>query len=146
MEERRARNREEKRDRKLREKTGIDDDKVPVSDKIEDWLSSQADRRRSSNSSIDLESVRRSSIISATSGLSAQSMPIGELEDKEARKRRLANWAEDERRKSLGDLEKSKKMKLIKQQLLAKKMKLLKQIKEQSSSSSSESSSDTDSD
>lgn len=56
-------------------------------------------------------------------------MPIGELEDKEARKRRLANWAEDERRKSLGDLEKSKKMKLIKQQLLAKKMKLLKQIK-----------------
>ena len=56
-------------------------------------------------------------------------MPIGELEDKEARKRRLEKWAEDERRKSLGDLEKSRKMKLLKQQLLAKKARLLKQLK-----------------
>jgi len=43
--------------------------------------------------------------------------------------------------KSLGDIEKQKKMKLLKSQLLAKKASLLKQMQEEESSDSSDSTS-----
>ena len=61
------------------------DDKLPATDRIAEWMAkSGGDRRRSSNSSSDLDQLRRSSIVSAIS--SVGSMGDG---DKESRKRKL---------------------------------------------------------
>lgn len=141
MEDRRSRNREEKRDRKLLEKLQVDDN-LPTTDKIADWLTQHNDRRRSSNSSTDFEFNRRVSVVSTNSLHSAHS--IGEHEDRESRKRRLEEWAKEERRKSIGDLEKQKRLKLIKSQLLAKRKSLLQKLDEESSEDSDSTDSDSD--
>lgn len=138
MEERRLKRHDEKRDIKLREKLQVDDN-LPPSDKIADWLTSQAERRRSSDSSTGFEFQRRTSIISATSATS-----LGEHEDKQSRKRRLEEWAQADRRKSIGDLEKQKKLKFLRSKLLAKKASLLQQLKEESSEEESDTETESD--
>ena len=60
------------------------DDKLPAGDRIAEWMAKSGDRRRSSNSSSDLDLMRRSSIVSAISSVGS----IGDG-DKEARKRKL---------------------------------------------------------
>ena len=94
------------------------------------------------------------------SGLSATGS-IGEAEDKQARKRRLEGlkkyskrfqiwiilaWAKEERRKSLGDEEKAKRIRLIKEQLLKKKRAIIAARIAEESSDSDSSDSDSDSD
>ncbi|CAG5114214.1 Oidioi.mRNA.OKI2018_I69.chr2.g8278.t1.cds [Oikopleura dioica] len=145
MEDRRLRLKEAKRDAKLREKVGDAGD-VSKEDHIAAWLSTaNADRRGSSSSSVDtgISDTRRLSMVSALSAGGS----IGEAEDKQARKRRLEAWAKEERRKSLGDEEKAKKIRLIKEQLLKKKRALIAaRINEESSDSSDSSDCSSDSD
>jgi len=141
MDEKRLKRHDEKRDKKLREKMQIDD-KLPATDRIAEWMAkSGGDRRRSSNSSSDLDQLRRSSIVSAIS--SVGSMGDG---DKESRKRKLEAWSREERRKSVNDAEKAQKLRQLRQQILEKKAKLLKLAieEEEEGESSSDSSDDSD--
>lgn len=144
MELRREIAKEARREAKLREKVG-DTGEISKEDNISAWLNNaSADRRGSSSSSVDtgISDTRRLSMVS---GLSATGS-IGEAEDKQARKRRLEAWAKEERRKSLGDEEKAKRIRLIKEQLLKKKRAIIaaRIAEESSDSDSSDSSSDSD--
>jgi len=147
MEDKRARKHDakvnEKRDKRLGEKLQLEADKISAEDKISAWMKSQ-ERRRSSTSSSDIDQLRRSSIISSMSAQSAQSCDA--FTEKENRKRKLEAWAREERRKSLGDVEKAEKIRLLRAQILAKKQKLQQEAEDDSSdtSSSSDSSSDDD--
>lgn len=143
MEQRRLICKEARREAKLREKVGDTGD-FSKEDNISAWLNNaSADRRGSSSSSVDtgISDTRRLSMVS---GLSATGS-IGEAEDKQTRKRRLEAWAKEERRKSLGDEEKAKRIRLIKEQLLKKKRAIIAaRIAEESSDSDSSDSSDSD--
>ena len=59
------------------------DDKLPATDRIAEWME-KSDRRRSSNSSTDLDLLRRSSIASSV----GTTQSLGES-DQHARKRKL---------------------------------------------------------
>lgn len=140
MDDRRQKRHDEKRDKKLRERMQIDD-KLPATDRIAEWMEkSGADRRRSSNSSTDLDLLRRSSIASSV----GTTQSLGES-DQHARKRKLEAWAREERRKSLNDAEKAEKLKTLRAQILAKKAKLLKLQEEAEESSDESDSSDSSS-
>lgn len=136
MEEKRQKSKEAKRDLKLREKLNVDGE-VSTEDHISAWLTSSG-RRESSSSSVEIDTRR----LSVASGVSAGS--IGENEDRASRKRRLEAWAKDERRKSMTDADKAKKLKLLREQLLKKKRAMLSQLKEESSSDSSSSGSESE--